>query len=88
MLSFEDVAVCNHELFDKLSEFDGELMAFFFLIGFREEVAEWGELFEAGANIQGLVSTSCILIQGSSWSSRDSISGIAVDVLPLRLGAS
>lgn len=33
--SFEDIMVCNHELCDKLSEFDREPMAFFILVGFR-----------------------------------------------------
>lgn len=53
--SFEDITICNHELCDKLSEFDREPMAFFVLVGFREDCAEGGRLFEAGSDIQGLV---------------------------------
>ena len=53
--SFEDIMVCNHELCDKLSEFDREPMAFFILVGFREDCTEGRGSFEAGSNIQGLV---------------------------------
>lgn len=53
--SFEDITICNHELCDKLSEFNREPMAFFVLVGFGEDCAEGGGFFEAGSNIQGLV---------------------------------
>lgn len=49
------ITVRNHELCDKLSEFDREPMAFFVLVGFREDCAEGDGLFEAGSDKQGLV---------------------------------
>lgn len=53
--SFEDVAVCNHELCDEPSEFGGEPMALLVFIGFREDCADGVGFFEAGSNVQGLV---------------------------------
>lgn len=55
MCSFIGITVRSHELCDKPSEFDREPMAFFVLVGFRENCAEGGGLFEAGSDIQGLV---------------------------------
>lgn len=43
--SFVDITVRNHELCDKLSEFDREPMASFFLVGLREDFAEGGQIF-------------------------------------------
>lgn len=46
------ITVRNHELYDKLSEFDREPMAFFVLVGFREDFGEGDGLFEAGSDKQ------------------------------------